>query len=151
MSFSLTSPAFDNGEAIPQKYTQNGDNVSPPLTWRDPPKTTKSFALLLEDPDAPHGVVRHWAIYNIDADEVRLPEGVGDGECAQALNDMGHAHYDGPKPPKGDKPHHYHFKLAALDTDRLNLDDDLDAIELWQAIAPHIIAETELVGLYTSP
>ena len=77
MPFELKSPAFSNEQRIPVKYTGDGENLSPPLEWSDPPPGTKSFALVVEDPDAPSGIFRHWGLYNIMAERRMLPEGVG--------------------------------------------------------------------------
>src|SRR5438552_4590883 len=117
MAFALASPAFSNGGKIPLKYTLDGDNLSPPLEWRDAPPGTKSFALVVEDPDAPNGTFRHWALYNISGNRDDLPEGVGGADLG--VNDFGHRRYDGPRPPKGDGKHHYHFRIAALDVEKL--------------------------------
>jgi Raf kinase inhibitor-like YbhB/YbcL family protein len=152
MAFTLSSPAFLPGGAIPQKYTLDGDNLSPPLEWVGAPPGTKSFALVVEDPDAPNGTFRHWGLYNIDGNRDRLPEGVGHGAKTEDLglgvNDFGHPHYDGPKPPKGDGTHHYHFKLAALDTEALSQAPKARAEDIWQAAQEHLLAETEVMGTY---
>jgi Raf kinase inhibitor-like YbhB/YbcL family protein len=151
MPLSLTSPAFPSGGMIPLKYTRDGQNVSPPLEWRDAPQQTRSYALVVEDPDAPSGTFRHWAIYNIAASETGLPESAfkaEPGDVAHGVNDFGNRHYDGPQPPKGHGPHHYHFRLAALDIARLNLPALTTAEEVWKAARPHVIAETEMVGIY---
>jgi Raf kinase inhibitor-like YbhB/YbcL family protein len=148
MTFLLASGAFPNGGAIPKRYAQEGENKSPPLRWEGAPAGTKSFALIVEDPDAPAGTYRHWAIYNLDARADHLPEGVSAGEFAQAINDSGNASYDGPRPPKGHGPHHYHFRLAALDVPVLKIDTGSKASELWRAAEPHILDEAEFVGTY---
>ena len=151
MALSLTSPAFPSGGRIPIKYTRDGENVSPPLEWRDAPQQTQSYALVVEDPDAPSGMFRHWAIYNIAAGETGLPESASEaepGDVAHGVNDFGNRHYDGPQPPKGHGPHHYHFRLAALDISRLDLPALTTAEEAWKAARPHVIAETEMVGIY---
>jgi Raf kinase inhibitor-like YbhB/YbcL family protein len=148
MTFSLASGAFPNGAAMPKRFAQEGENQSPPLFWQGAPENTQSFALIVEDPDAPSGTRRHWAIYNIDAAANHLPEGVSAGDFSQALNDAGHAFYDGPKPPKGHGPHHYHFRLAALDVASLQVQNNATAVELWRAAEPHILAEAEFVGIY---
>ena len=151
MPLSLTSPAFPSGGRIPVKYTRDGQNVSPPLAWRDAPQQTQSYALVVEDPDAPSGMFRHWAIYNITAGETGLPESASKaepGDVAHGVNDFGNRHYDGPQPPKGHGPHHYHFRLAALDIARLDLPALTTAEEVWKAARPHIVAETEIVGIY---
>lgn len=150
MAFLLRSPAFEPGETIPKKFAADGDNASPPLEWTDPPAGTKSFALVVEDPDAPAGTFYHWGLYNIAPKQrhlrERYPAGA-DGEGV-GMNDFGHRAYDGPKPPRGDSSHHYHFKLAALDVERLDLPREATAEEVWGEVEPHIIAETELIGLY---
>jgi Raf kinase inhibitor-like YbhB/YbcL family protein len=133
---------------MPKRYSQHGENLSPPLRWEDAPEETMSFALIVEDPDAPSGTCRHWAVYNIDAGANHLPEGVSAGEFPQALNYAGHARYDGPKPPKGHGLHHYHFRLAALDVPSLKVRNDANAVEVWRAAEPHVLAEAELVGTY---
>jgi len=89
MTFSLASGAFPNGAAMPKRFAQEGENQSPPLFWQGAPENTQSFALIVEDPDAPSGTRRHWAIYNIDAAANHLPEGVSAGDFSQALNDAG--------------------------------------------------------------
>ncbi len=85
MVFRLKSPAFGNEGPIPRKYTADGENLSPPLEWSDPPPGTRSFALIVEDPDAPAGVFRHWGLYNIMSDRQMLPEGIGHGRKTEDL------------------------------------------------------------------
>lgn len=148
MALELKSPAFAEGSTIPKKYTGDGDNVSPPLQWSGAPRGTKAFALICEDPDAPSGTFRHWAVANIPPDQNGLSEGLGMEGCDVALNDFGHAAYDGPAPPRGHGLHHYHFKLAALDVDTISVSPDESADELWQEVRPHILAEAEIVGTY---
>jgi Raf kinase inhibitor-like YbhB/YbcL family protein len=151
MPLSLTSPAFKQGKVIPIRHTRDGENLSPPLEWRDAPPDTKSFVLIVEDLDAPSGTFRHWAIYNIPAGEAGLPEGASRrrrGEAGEGVNGFGNAYYDGPQPPKGHGPHHYHFRLAALDVPRLDLPASAKAEDIWMRAQPHIIAEAEVVGVY---
>ena len=151
MTFTLRSPAFAEGGTIPKKYTLDGDNVSPPFEWFDAPAGARSFALICEDPDAPSGTFRHWAVCNIPADQNRLSEGIGarsDERCNFALNDFGHDRYDGPRPPSGHGLHHYHFRLAALDAELIDMPEETSAEELWRAVQPHVIAQTETVGTY---
>ena len=151
MPFALHSPAFQNGGAIPEKYVRDGDNVSPPLRWSDPPAEAKSFVLMVEDPDAPQGTFRHWAVHGIDAGQKELPEGAGSGQAApapQAVNDFGKARYDGPQPPPGHGVHHYHFRLAALDVPQLDVPPGANAASVWDAARPHMIGETEIVGTF---
>ena len=149
MAFALTSPAFADGSAIPGKYTADGDDISPPLQWSDPPAEVRSFALICEDPDALLGTFRHWLLANIPAAANSLGESQrpSDG-MTQARNDFGHASYGGPAPPRGHGVHHYHFRLLALDTDRLELSAAHDAGQFRQQVTPHVIDEAQLVGTY---
>jgi Raf kinase inhibitor-like YbhB/YbcL family protein len=152
MPFALESSAFRNGSPIPPRHARNGDNVSPPLEWRDAPRETKSFALIVEDPDAPSGTFRHWALYDIAGERSALPEGTTAGAKTESLghglNDFGSMRYEGPQPPKGHGPHHYHFRIAALDVARLDLPPKPSVEEVWKAAEPHVLAEAELVGTF---
>ncbi len=151
MAFTITSPAFRHGEVIPTRHTRDGENLSPPLEWRAAPPETKSFVLIVEDPDAPSGTFRHWAMYNIPADEAGLPEGAsaqGHRGAGEGVNGFRNARYDGPQPPKGHGPHHYHFRLAALDVPQLDVPASTKAEDIWMKAQPHIIAEAEVVGVY---
>jgi len=118
MAFNLTSKAFEYGASIPEKYTCKGEDIPPPLRWDEAPKGTVSFALILEDPDAPGGTFLHWLIYNLPADISEL-DGVSPIEkhlkngVLQAKNDFGRTGYGGPCPPKGEV-HRYYFRLFAL-------------------------------------
>ena len=151
MPLTITSPAFKHGEVIPTRHTRDGDNLSPPLEWRDAPPETKSFVLIVEDPDAPSGTFRHWAMYNIPASETGLPErasGQGRSGAGEGVNGFRNTRYDGPQPPKGHGPHHYHFRLAALDAERLDMPASAKAEDIWAKAQPHIIAEAEMVGVH---
>jgi Raf kinase inhibitor-like YbhB/YbcL family protein len=142
----LTSSAFQNGQAIPTQYSCDGANQSPPLSWGEPPPGTKSFALVIDDPDAPSGTFRHWGAYDIPP----MTRSIGAGQAigAQALNDGGKPGYTGPCPPKGNGPHHYHFKLFALDVDRLAVGSNPKAIEVENEASKHAIARGQLIGTY---
>jgi Raf kinase inhibitor-like YbhB/YbcL family protein len=142
----VTSPAFDDGKTIPQRYAVEGQNVSPVLEWRAAPPQTKSFAVICEDPDAPSGTFHHWAVWNIPADRNRLEE--GEHGLPQALNDFGKRGWGGPMPPKGDPPHHYHFRVLALDRERLDLPDRARVTDVEAAARDWVLDEAELVGLY---
>lgn len=147
----LTSPAFSAGETIPRKFTGDGEDVSPALRWDNVPAGTKSFALICSDPDAPIGTFIHWVIYDIPADIRELPEGVpGIGILnnggRQGVNGFRKLGYNGPKPPPG-KPHRYHFRLYALDT-ITNLQPGISAGTLINIINNHILATSELIGIY---
>ena len=150
--FVLRSAAFEDGAVIPQEYTCDGADVAPPLEWSGAPPQTRSFALLLEDPDAPGGTFRHWAIYDVAGERTRLPEGTTQGaeteRLGYGLNDFGTVHYRGPCPPEGHGVHHYHFRLAALDVPTLRVPEGATAVDVWEAAAPHILAEARLVGTY---
>jgi Raf kinase inhibitor-like YbhB/YbcL family protein len=149
MTFSLESPGFRNGGEIPRKYAHAGDNLSPPLHWEGAPQGTKSFVLIIADPDAPSGTFYHWAVYDIPVDSTGLPEGAGSdsADLSQGVNDFGDDYYDGPQPPRGHGVHHYHFRLAALDVEALHPRGKKVA-EIWAQARPHFLGETELVGTY---
>lgn len=150
MSLTLMSPALAEGETIPVKYTRDGRNLPPPLKWTGAPETTQSFALLIEDHDAPSGPFRHLAMYNIPASRDGLPESIDTMSDAVSYgrNDFGHAGYDGPSPPRGHGLHHYHFRLGALDVPSLLIATDLDAGQVWREASKHMIEQAELVGVY---
>jgi Raf kinase inhibitor-like YbhB/YbcL family protein len=152
MALALTSLAFGQGEQISRKYTADGESISPPLRWSGTPDDTGSFVLLCNDPDAPGGIFRHWAVYDIPPDRLELKEGHGpetlrDG-LKQAINDFDRPGYAGPRPPEGDGMHHYHFRLMALSEPSLSLGPDASCEEVEAAAERHVFAETELVGLY---
>jgi hypothetical protein len=145
----LRSPAFADGQQIPRKYTADGDNLAPPLEWSGVPQGARSMVVVVEDPDAPKGTFRHWAVYDVVPAITLLPEGVSEqAPLGQAVNDMGHRKYDGPSPPKGHGVHHYHFRVAALDVDRLELGAAPSVAEVWQAAEPHVLAQAEIIGTY---
>lgn len=152
MSLSISSSAFNEGDRIPDKYTCEGEDISPQLTWRDAPEGTKSFTLICDDPDAPMGTWDHWLIYNIPADSEGLSEAVPTDESLtdgskQGLNSWEKKSYGGPCPPPGD-PHRYFFKLYALDT-MLTLTGDADKSTLENAMQEHILAEAQLMGTFS--
>ena len=147
----LTSTAFSQGEIIPDTYTCKGKNISPEMAWKGTPGETKSFTLIVEDPDAPGGTYTHWIAYNINAKRNALPSNLPgnsrvDG-MMQGINDFGKVGYGGPCPPQAHGPHRYYFKIFALDT-ILDLPPGADKIDLGKAMNGHILAETELMGLY---
>ena len=146
----LTSPAFNEGAMIPDKYTCDGADVSPPLKWGELPAGTKSLALICDDPDAPVGTWVHWVYYDIPADRQGLPEKVAphdrpaeDG--TQGKNDFRKIGYGGPCPPGG--THRYYFKLYALDT-TLNESPGATKKQVLKAMGNHIIGQTQLMGKY---
>lgn len=151
MSLNLKSPEFKHGAPIPQRYARDGRNLSPPLRWDGAPNGTRSFALVVEDPDAPNGMFHHWAVYDLSAETTQLEEGADRSMAVvfgRAINDFGNTGYDGPQPPAGDAPHHYHFRLAALDVDHLDVPPDASVEAVWSAAEPHIIDRGELIGTF---
>jgi len=148
-SFMLSSPAFADNEAIPDKYSGKDTNYSPPLNWYDPPKRTKAYVLIVEDPDAPMGTFTHWVAYNIPGTTTRLDENVLKEEALpdgtrQLKNDAGRVGYTGPMPPPG-KVHHYVFCLYALDQE---LNPVGDKTFLLNAMQGHVIGLGKLTGTY---
>jgi Raf kinase inhibitor-like YbhB/YbcL family protein len=143
---SLTSAAFTNGQPIPVEYTCDGANQAPSLVWGEPPQATQSFALVIDDPDAPSGTFRHWGVYDIPASA----RSIGGGQRAgtEVANDFGKLGYDGPCPPKGHGPHHYHFKLFALDVGSLGLNADAHAGDVEREAEKHVVGRAELIGTY---
>ena len=150
MPLTLSSPAFADGDRIPERYTRMGENFSPPLRWSGVPEGTRSLVLIVDDPDAPGGTFGHWAVYNLSPATRRLEEAQsgegGPDALRQAKNSFGHTYYDGPEPPRGHGLHHYRFRLAALDTPSLSLPVDIGALALWDAAAARALATAELVG-----
>ncbi len=148
--FRLSSPAFQPGQTIPTKYTCDGMDISPPLTWTDPPGETASLALIMDDPDAPVGIWVHWVIFDIPPDARELPEGVPpdpvleDGSV-QGTNSWGRVGYGGPCPPRG--THRYFFKLYALDS-TLSLDSTATKADVLAAMEGRVLAQAELMGVY---
>lgn len=143
---SLTSDAFQNGQPIPVQYTCDGADQAPTIRWSDPPAGTKSFALVIDDPDAPSGTFRHWGVFDIPASSRSI--GGGQRVGTEVTNDFGKPGYGGPCPPRGHGPHHYHFKLFALDTDRLGLSTSSTVKDVEDAAQKHAIAQGELIGTY---
>ena len=151
MEFSFTSTAFNNEERIPTKYCCDGQDVSPPLQWSDPPQDTKSFALICDDPDTPRGTWVHWILYNIPTSTRALPEAIpSDANLADGswhgMNNWGRLGYDGPCPPSG--THRYFFNLYALDK-MLDLYAGASKDQVRQAMQGHILAQAQLMGKYS--
>jgi Raf kinase inhibitor-like YbhB/YbcL family protein len=150
-SFEMTSAAFDQGGTIPQQYTCDGPDLSPPLRWAAPPEGTQSLVLIADDPDAPAGTWVHWVLYDLPPGQRELAEGLPQQETpaeggTQGKNDFGKLGYGGPCPPKG-KPHRYFFRLYALDI-KVDLSPGATKGEVLEKMAGHVLAEAELVGRY---
>ena len=142
----LGSDAFNDGQPIPAKFTCVGADRPPPLRWDEPPAGTKSFALVIDDPDAPSGTFRHWGVFDIPVTARSIG---GDRRVGtEVTNDFGKLGYGGPCPPKGHGPHHYHFKLLALDVDRLGLSPGAKVIDVEHAARRHAIAQGEIVAIF---
>ncbi|MEO8355089.1 MAG: YbhB/YbcL family Raf kinase inhibitor-like protein [Chloroflexota bacterium] len=153
MAMELKSDAFTSGQSIPAKYTCSAKNVSPALSWSDPPAGTQSFALIVDDPDAPMGTWIHWVLFNIPASMRSLQEDLpitGKNVDPNAMyvgrNSSGNTRYDGPCPPSG--THRYYFKLYALDT-VIGLLPGASKEELLGEMKGHILAQGELMGTFS--
>ncbi|NBC05075.1 MAG: YbhB/YbcL family Raf kinase inhibitor-like protein [Bacteroidetes bacterium] len=150
MAFKIESKVFQEGGMIPTKYTCDGENISPPLKWLNAPESTKSFALLLEDPDAPTKTWSHWVLYNIPANQTGLRERIQnlekfDNGAMHGINDFKKYGYGGPCPPSG--THRYIFKLYALKKP-LELEPGATRKQLLDAMEGQIIKKKELTGRY---
>lgn len=143
-TLSLTSTAFEHKASMPSKYTCDGPNTSPPLSWGGTPEGTASFALIMDDPDAPGGTWDHWIVFNISPSV----HGVAEGEEPEGMpgtSSFGSTGYGGPCPPSG--THRYVFRMYALDRD-LDLQGGASKQEVLDAMKEHIIAQAELIGMY---
>jgi Raf kinase inhibitor-like YbhB/YbcL family protein len=150
VKMKITSLAFADGEMIPKKYTCDSDNVSPALAWSDAPAGVKSFALIMDDPDAPAGTWVHWVLFNLPAALGSLPEAVSPQRTlpaggVQGTSSFRRVGYGGPCPPSG--THRYFFKLYALDGP-LSLTSAASANDVQAAMKSHILAEAQLMGRY---
>ena len=151
MSVELTSTAFRNETPIPEKYTGDGEDQSPPLRWSEPPAGTKSIALVCDDPDAPRGTWVHWVLFNLPPEIRELEAGVPTTQtipsgAKQGKNDFGNVGYGGPAPPRG-KPHRYFFRLYALDVE-LDLSPGASRAQLEHAMKGHLLSGGQLMGTY---
>lgn len=147
----ISSGSFSAGEMIPKKFTCDGPDASPKLNWTEPPAKTQSFALIMDDPDAPAGTWVHWVLFDLPAETRELAEGVAKQEqlangARQGRNDFGKIGYGGPCPPSGDA-HRYFFKLYALDA-KLNLKAGATKPDVEGAMKGRILAHAEMIGKY---
>ncbi len=152
MEININSTAFKDGDFIPLKYSCEGSNVSPQIHWDEEIKDVKSFAIILDDPDAPGGDFVHWVIYNIPGNVRELHEDVTPSrnisdQIMLGTNSFGHIGYGGPCPPAG-KPHRYFFRIYALNTLLHHLESGATKAQLLKAMEGHIIGKGELMGKY---
>jgi Raf kinase inhibitor-like YbhB/YbcL family protein len=149
MAFKLMSSAFPEGGTIPKLHTCEGADLSPALEWGGAPANAKSFALIVDDPDAPAGTWNHWLLWDIPASTHSLAQGLKPGQTGESgTNDFGKPGYGGPCPPKGHGPHRYFFKLYALDTESLDLRAGAKRADLDRALRNHTLAEAQYMGRY---
>src|ERR1043166_548101 len=142
----ITSSASQEGGTIPEKFSKNGQNVSPELKIDGAPAEAKSLLLIVDDPDAPIGLFTHWLVWNIDPKTTEIAEGSEPNGAVQGTNDYPGSGYDGPQPPSG--THRYYFKVYALDT-TLDLKAGAKRKEVEAAMKGHVIAEGQLMGRYS--
>ena len=151
MAFVIKSPAFAHGAEIPKKHTCQAEDVSPALEWTAPPPRTVSFALIMDDPDAPGGTWVHWVLWNLPPNAHQLPEAVAkqdqlnDG-TRQGRNSFRKIGYNGPCPPSG-KAHRYLFHLYVLD-EKVDLAPGADSLSLQEAMKGHVLIQAEYMGTY---
>jgi len=151
MAITITSTVFTEGSMIPQDYTCDGEDISPPLAWSGVPDGTKSLALICDDPDAPMGTWAHWVLFNMPPSAEDLPASVPpkealDNGAKHGINDFRKFGYGGPCPPGG--THRYYFKLYALDTE-INVETGITKAQLVKTMEGHILAEGQLMGRYS--
>jgi Raf kinase inhibitor-like YbhB/YbcL family protein len=149
MAFKILSGAFPEGTAIPKLHTCEGADLSPALEWSGEPPHTKSFVLIMDDPDAPAGTWNHWLLWNIPRTVHELPPGFKPGQVGESgTNDFGKLGYGGPCPPKGHGPHRYYFRLLAIDTETLGLRAGAKRIDLDYALDNHVLDQALYMGRY---
>jgi Raf kinase inhibitor-like YbhB/YbcL family protein len=149
MSLTLEVASFPHEGQIPKKFTCEGENLSPAIHWAGVPSSTRSLALILDDPDAPAGVWTHWLLWDIPARVSSLPEGYHPRSPVHTgTNDFGKPGYGGPCPPKGHGPHRYFLRLYALGVEALDVSDRARRAELERALRPHILATVEYFGTF---
>jgi Raf kinase inhibitor-like YbhB/YbcL family protein len=150
MDLKIFSASFKEGELIPDKYGFYNENASPPINWTNPPAAAKSFALIVDDPDAPIGDWVHWIVFNIPKDVNELKENASLKKLlphgsVEGLNDFGKNNYGGPCPPSG--THRYLFKFYVLDI-LLSLKESTTKKQLLEAMKGHILAQATLMGKF---
>ena len=149
MSFRLTVEGFREGDTIPERHTCEGADVSPVLSWEEAPATAQSFALIVDDPDAPVGTWNHWLLWDIPATVNSLAEGCRPGDVGvDGTSDFGRPGYGGPCPPRGHGQHRYFFKLYAVDVPSLGLPAGAKRAALDAALRDHVLAEAQYMGRF---
>jgi Raf kinase inhibitor-like YbhB/YbcL family protein len=143
MSFAITSPAFDEGATVPKQFTCDGSDTPPPIELSDPPQNTRSYAVIMDDPDAPKGTFTHWLAYDIPAGTSDLQSNTG----KTLRNSFGRNGYGGPCPPPGHGPHRYFFTVYAVDVPLLPLSGKT-RLDLEKALENHTLASARLMGRY---
>lgn len=149
--FTISSPAFRSGEAIPKKYTCDRADISPPLRWAGAPAETKSFAVIAEDPDVPADSWVQWVLYDLPAGTTGVPQGIPSSGtlpsgARQGVNEFGKVGYSGPCPPPG-RVHHYYFRVYALDAPTKR-EPGVSRVDLYRAMRRHIVRVAEVMGTY---
>ncbi|MEK6760129.1 MAG: YbhB/YbcL family Raf kinase inhibitor-like protein [Deltaproteobacteria bacterium] len=153
MGFSLKSHDFNDGEVLNKRYSCEGDDMSPDLEWDGSPQGTRSYALIVEDPDAPGEVFTHWIVFDMPATFKHLDRGMGNDHdlkdgIKQGATDFGHTGYGGPCPPRGHGRHRYNFIIKALDIPTLGLTDGAEKSDVLKAIKGHILGESRITGVF---
>ena len=155
---TVSSPAFKNGQPIPPRFTAYGDGTSIPVSWSAVPASTRSIAIVMDDPDVKQSKpFVHWVIYNIPPQTKRLEAGLPTepkldqpSGALQGVNSRSSVGYFGPRPPQGDPPHHYHVKVFALDQ-KLELEPGASEAAVTKAMAGHVLGRGEMVGTVQKP
>jgi Raf kinase inhibitor-like YbhB/YbcL family protein len=143
MAFAITSPAFAEGATVPKQFTCDGNDTPPPIKLSEPPQNTRSFAVIMDDPDAPKGTFTHWLAYDIPPSDAELQ-----GDAGKTLrNSFGREGYGGPCPPPGHGPHRYFFTVYAVDVSSLAIAGETRQ-DLEKALEAHTLARAQLMGQY---
>ena len=149
MAFRITSPAFADGADIPRRHTCDGEGVSPALTWSGAPGGTRSFVLIMDDPDAPRGTFTHWVLCDIPPETTQLGEMPADGAAYVAgRNSYGRTGYGSPCPPPGDSSHRYRFTVHALAIPKLGVSAGVTREDVEARFEAHVLGVAQLVGKY---
>jgi len=149
VAFKVIAEGFTEKANIPDRFTCDGENTAPVLRWAGEPSGTRSFALIMDDPDAPGGTWNHWLLWDIPASVHSLPDGSAKtSQGTPGTNDFGKRGYGGPCPPRGGGWHRYFFRLFALDTPSLGLPEGAKRAALERALKKHVVAEASYMGLY---